>query len=170
MNCLDHHLMADRSIIRPTNKNVDVINDFVMNKHRSFDSVETDVHLYPTAYLNSLSPSGMPPHKMGLKVGCPVMLLHNLDLSTYLPIYMTMSLNVEAVVVVGAYQGNRMYIPRIPIRPSEKSFALIMTRRQFPIRPCFAITSNKAEGQTLDKVSIYIYIYINSHFFSHSQY
>ena len=73
-------------------------------------------------------------------------------LSTYLPIYMTMSLNVEAVVVVGAYQGNRMFIPRIPIRPSEKSFALIMTRRQFPIRPCFAITSNKAEGQTLDKV------------------
>ena len=41
-----------------------------------------------------------------------------------------------------------------------------MTRRQFPIRPCFAITSNKAQGQTLDKVGLYI----DSHFFSHGQY
>ena len=46
---------------------------------RSFDSVKTDAHFYPTEYLNSLSPSGMPPHKMGLKVGCPVMLLRILD-------------------------------------------------------------------------------------------
>ena len=78
--------MAGRSIICPTNKTVDDFNDFVMDKfpghsreYRSFDSVETDAHLYPTEFLNSLSPSGMPPHKMGLKVGCPVMLLRNLD-------------------------------------------------------------------------------------------
>ena len=135
-------------------------------EYRSFDSVETDAHLYPTEFLNSLSQSGMTPHKMGLKVGCPVMLLHNLDLSTYLPIYMTMSLNVEAVVVVGAYQGNRLFVPRILIRPSEKSLSFIMTRRLFPIRPCFAIPFNKAQGQTLDKVGIYV----DSHFFSHGQY
>ena len=67
---------------------------------------------------------------------------------------------IEAVVAVGAYQGNRLFSPRILIRPSEKSFPFIMTRRQLSIRPCFAITSNKAQGQTLDKVGIYPYIYI----------
>ena len=39
-----------------------------------------------------------------------------------------------------------------------------MTRRQFPIRPCFAITSNKYQAQTLDKVDI-----ADCHFFSHGQ-
>ena len=41
-----------------------------------------------------------------------------------------------------------------------------MTRRQFPIRPCFAITSNKSQGQTLSRVGVYL----DSHFFSHGQY
>ena len=99
--------MAGRRLICSANKTVDVINDLVMDKfpghsreHRSFESVETDAHLYPTEFLNSLLPSGMPPHKMCLKVGCPVMLLRNLDpqhgyirnMGTYLPTYMTMSL------------------------------------------------------------------------------
>ena len=143
-----------------------------MDKYRSFDRVETDVHLYPTAFLNSLSPSGMPPHKMGLKGGCSVMLLRNLDLqhghcndTKYILTHLYDNV-IEAVVAVGAYQGNSLFILRIPIRPSEKSIPFIMTRRQFPIRPCFAITSNKAQGQALDKVGIYI----DSHLFSHGQY
>ena len=59
-----------------------------------------------------------------------------------------------------------LFVPRIPIKPSEKSFPFHLTRKQFPIRPCFAITSNKAQGQTLSRVGIYI----DSHFFSHGQY
>ena len=67
--------MAGRSIICHTKKTVNVINDFVMDKfpgrsshsceYRLFDSFKTDAHFYPTEFLNSLSPSGMPPHKMG---------------------------------------------------------------------------------------------------------
>ena len=171
--------MAGRRMICSTNKTVDIINDLVMDKfpghsreHRSFESVETDAHLYRTKFLNSVSPSGMPHHKIGLKVGCPVMLLRNLDPQhghSHGTKYILAHLHdnvIEAVVAVGAYQGNRLFILRIPIRPSEKSFPFIMTWMQFPIRPCFAITSNKAQGQTLDKVGIYI----DSHFFSHGQY
>ena len=73
---------------------------------------------------------------------------------------------IEAVVALVAYQDNRLFIPRIPIRPSEKIFSIIMTWKQFPILPCFAITSNKAQGQTLDKVGTHI----DSHFFSQGQY
>ena len=68
--------------------------------------------------------------------------------------------------MTGVYKGNRLFVPWIPIKPSEKSFPFEITRKQFPIRPCFAITSNKAQGQTLSRVGIYI----DSHFFSHGQY
>ena len=33
---------------------------------------------YPTEFLNSLSLSGLSPHEMELKIGSPVILLHNL--------------------------------------------------------------------------------------------
>ena len=59
---------------------------------------------------------------------------------------------IEAVVAGGSYKGNKLFIPRIPIKPTDGTFPFDMTRRQFPLRPCFAITSNKAQGQTLKKL------------------
>ena len=166
----DHTWIASRSIICPTNKTVDTINCAVMDtfpgqprEYRSFDSVEKDAHLYPTEYLNSLAPSGMPPHKLILKVGCPAMLLRNLNPqqghrngTKYIVTHLHDNV-IEAVVATGAYKGNRLFVPRIPIKPSEKSFPFHLTRKQFPIRPCFAITSNKVQGQTLSRVGIYIH-------------
>jgi ATP-dependent DNA helicase PIF1 len=35
--------------------------------------------LYPTEFLNTLLPSGIPSHKLMLKVGVPVMLLQNMN-------------------------------------------------------------------------------------------
>ena len=65
----------------------------------------------------------MPPHKMGLKGGCPVMLLRNLDPqhghwygTKYILTHQRDNV-IEAVVAVVAYQGNRLLIPRILIRP-----------------------------------------------------
>ncbi|XP_046683580.1 uncharacterized protein LOC124369583 [Homalodisca vitripennis] len=40
--------------------------------------LEEAVH-FPTEFLNSLKSSGLPPHKIVLKVGCPVILLRNLN-------------------------------------------------------------------------------------------
>jgi len=40
-----------------------------------------------------------------------------------------------------------------------------MQRRQFPIRLSFAMTANKAQGQTLKRVGIYL----QKDFFSHGQ-
>lgn len=47
----------------------------------SFDLVKEDTHnLYHHAFLNSISPIGLPPHKLLLKIGAAIMLLRNIDL------------------------------------------------------------------------------------------
>ncbi|KAL6140768.1 hypothetical protein ACLB2K_059062 [Fragaria x ananassa] len=46
----------------------------------SFDYVEDDTrNLYQQEFLNSISPSGMPPHQLTIKRGAPIMLLRNID-------------------------------------------------------------------------------------------
>jgi len=40
---------------------------------------DEDATSYPVEFLNSLNPSGLPQHKLTLKVGSPIMLLRNLD-------------------------------------------------------------------------------------------
>ena len=56
-------------------------------------------------------------------------------------------------------------IPRIKFHPTDRSLPIEMVRKQFPIRLCFAVTSNKAQGQTFKVVGIYL----PQDFFAHGQ-
>jgi hypothetical protein len=48
--------------------------------YHSFDSVVVDPHIYyPSEFLNTLTPNDLPPHVLKLKIGCPVILLRNID-------------------------------------------------------------------------------------------
>ena len=47
-----------------------------------------------------------------------------------------------------------MLIPRITLESSEQDFPFMFRRRQFPIRPAFVMTTNKSEGQTLQKAGV----------------
>ena len=80
-------------IFSPKNEHVDFLNNQILTKiipgeeivFKSIDSVicddpEESVH-FPTEYINSLSPSGMPPHELKLKIGAVVMVLRNLNSS-----------------------------------------------------------------------------------------
>ncbi len=50
----------------------------------------------------------------------------------------------------------RAFIPRIQLSPDEDTFPFGWSRRQFPVRIAFAMTINKAQGQTLDRVGVYL--------------
>ena len=64
---------------------------------------------------------------------------------------------IHAEIVNGQHHGKRVFIPRIPLSPSEDiSLPFKFKRKQFPIRLSFAMTINKAQGQTIPIVGIYL--------------
>ena len=72
---------------------------------------------------------------------------------------------IDATIACGAHAGKRIFVPVIPMIPSENIFPVHMKRKQLPVRPAFAITSNKAQGQTLSHVDICL----KQGFFSHGE-
>ncbi|XP_035832920.1 uncharacterized protein LOC110876313 [Helianthus annuus] len=106
--------------------------------------------------------SGMPNHKLVLKVGVPIMLLRNLDQKnglcngTRLQVVKLGDRIIEAKVISGNNIGTRTFIPRINLSPSDKRIPFKLQRRQFPIAVCFAMTINKSQGQSLSKVGLFL--------------
>ena len=125
----------------------------------SIDSTTTDDEavLYPTEFLNSLNPSGLPRHLLCLKIGSPIVLLRNLDPpratnGTRCIVRRVIGKILEAEITAGNYKGELLRIPRIPLIPTDLPFTF--KRLQFPVRLCFAMTISKSQGQTFRVVGI----------------
>ncbi|CDF33193.1 ATP dependant DNA helicase [Chondrus crispus] len=147
---------------RPLEEVNEVIGNMILGSYRTYlsaDKVEnedTNALIYPTEMLNTLTAgSALPDHKLKLKKGFIVMLLRNLDPATghvngarYVIENMTNNL-LFLHVTTGSHQGNRLCLPRMPCGPGDDNFPIPgFTRPQFPIRTCFALTTNKAQGQS----------------------
>uniref|UniRef100_A0A453IW91 DNA helicase Pif1-like 2B domain-containing protein n=1 Tax=Aegilops tauschii subsp. strangulata TaxID=200361 RepID=A0A453IW91_AEGTS len=64
---------------------------------------------------------------------------------------------IDAEIVIGQHAGRRVFLPRIPLCPSDNDmFPFKFKRKQFPIRLSFAMTINKAQGQTIPIVGVYL--------------
>ncbi|XP_021744641.1 ATP-dependent DNA helicase PIF1-like [Chenopodium quinoa] len=164
-------IFTTRAILTPVNDNVDVINDILIGKfpgetvvYKSYDSmIDDNCSIYPIEFLNNICPGGMSPHELILKPNSPVILLRNILPSsglcngTCLICKKFFSNLIECVIVVGHHKGEHVLIPRINLRPSESSaYPFQFQRKQFPIKLSFAMTINKAQGQTLNKVVVYL--------------
>lgn len=168
--------LEQRAILCPRNETAREINEFIMNMiegeeitYLSCDTVckattndsETDV-LYPTEFLNSLNFPGMPNHVLKLKLGLPVMLLRNINQSSGLCNGTRMTITqlgkrfIEAQIITGTHVGEKVYIPRIIMTPTESGWPFLLKRRQYPLSVCFAMTINKSQGQSLNMVGLYL--------------
>ncbi|KAF0710105.1 hypothetical protein AaE_012647 [Aphanomyces astaci] len=127
--------MSERAILAPKNVGVDEYNAKVLRKMNSSamftclsaDSVEQEgedvddtAMEFPSEFLNSFE-SGLPPHKLEFKVGCPVMLLRNICPSqglfngTRLWVVKVSTKCIEATIMGGAFDNMRVFVPRITL-------------------------------------------------------
>lgn len=128
------------------------------------DDNEAVVDNYPIEFLNELTPSGCPPHKLKLKEGTIVMLLRNLNVRTGLcngtrclirKLHQHF-IDVEIISGNGRRTCERTFIPRIDFIPIDIDLPFGFKRRQYPLRIAYAVTINKSQGQTYDCVGIYL--------------
>ena len=158
-------------ILSTRNDCVDMINMRMISRfqgdemvYHSFDSAVDDPNnYYPPEFLNTLTPNGLPPHVLKLKIGCPVILLRTIDPAnglcngTRLIVHGFQKNTIDAKIVLGQHAGKRVFLPRIPLCPSDdEMFPFHFKRKQFPIRLSFAMTVNKAQGQTIPNVGLYL--------------
>ena len=157
----DRQYFLERTILCCKNDDVDEMNAAILEKMpgrekvlRSADTIDLadepqdDYQPYPMEYLNSLTASGLPLSRLALKVGCPVMLLRNLDASkglcngTRMIVREIRSRALKCEIISGdeRFSGQIVLIPRITLQPSAENLPIPLKRRQFPVRLAFAMT------------------------------
>ncbi|XP_058774627.1 uncharacterized protein LOC131648911 [Vicia villosa] len=185
LNYNNEEFLQSRAILARTIETVDQINQYVFEllpgeqkEYLSSDYVDTSdgddnecFNVLTPEFLNTLKCSGLPNHNITLKIGTPIMLLRNIDQSeglcngTRLIVTRLADHVIEAKIISGKNIGGVVYIARMDITPTQSPWPFKMTRRQFPITVCYAMTINKSQGQSLD----YVGIYLPRSVFSHDQ-
>jgi hypothetical protein len=147
------------AILAPRNKEVSLINAMVLsylpNAQVDFLSAnsteDTEVaNTYPSKFLNTLEVSGMPSHKLLLKIGAPVILLRNFDPlaglcnGTCLIVRRFTMRVVEVEIIIGKWASNVAFIPRIKFISDNNGLPFTFARKQFPLRLAYAMTINDA--------------------------
>jgi ATP-dependent exoDNAse (exonuclease V) alpha subunit len=175
---------AERTILSSRNDDVDDLNAYILAKFpgqqrvfNSADSIPNTHHdegelMYPVEYLNSINCSGFPLAHLALKVGCPIMVLRNLDPGHGVcngsrgVITRMRNRVLEVRLITGDYAGQTVFIPRITLRPTDDQVPFEFNRLQFPVRLCFAMSINKSQGQSLK----YVGLDLRTAVFTHGQF
>ncbi|XP_076944506.1 uncharacterized protein LOC143615209 [Bidens hawaiensis] len=168
----DTQVMTERPILAPLNEVVEDINDRFLTlflgeevEYLSSDSIDNsksvgpgfDPALHSPDFLNGLKMSGMPNHKLILKVGIPIMLIRNIDKKnglcngTRLQVIQLGRRFIEIKVISGTNIGHRTYITRSTLTPTDKKLTIKLKRRQFPVSPVLVLKSVKCTKATGSK-------------------
>jgi ATP-dependent DNA helicase PIF1 len=163
----DQETINNSAILAPLNSKVDETNAEVLDmmpgeEHVFYSSDSTDPEHEGTIMpetLNSLNSSSLPHHETRLKVNAVVMLIRNLNVmmglcnGTRLQLLGIGRHTLRAVILTGSHAGETVILPRITVTDNV-NFPFAVHRHQFPIKLAFAMTINKAQGQTLTRLGI----------------
>ena len=178
-NVANRRWLAGRAILAPLNIAVDEINEIcldLIHGHMiecfSADStIEPDESTrFPTEHLNSLNLNGIPPHRLVMKIGAPLMLLRNINPKeglcngTRLILQSVNRQLLNCKIVGGHRDGENVLLPRITFTPNDNNdFPVDWKRRQYPVRTSFAMTIHKSQGQSLERVGVWLEEPVFSH-------
>ena len=70
---------------------------------------------------------------------------------------------IELELLTGEKAGSRAFIPRIRLHPAPSLTPFEFVRTQFPVNLAFAMTINKAQGQTFGRVGLSLLQPVFSH-------
>ena len=113
----------------------------------------------------------MPSHELKLKKNCVVMLIRNMNASRGLYngtrlIVRNISQNLlDCEILTGSNIGQRVFIPKLKLEPSDTDFSFTFRRFQFPVKLSYSMTIQKNQGQSFSHVGIWL----NSQIFTHGQ-
>ncbi|XP_055824435.1 uncharacterized protein LOC129892956 [Solanum dulcamara] len=143
--------LQKRAILASRNEHVNKLNDKLISMFPSesktfisFDSAEDDTNSY---------------YKLVLKENAPIMMLRNLDPSNGLcngtrMICKGFDKNVVLAEITSGHCATKCVFLRIQLSPPEnEGYPFKFIQKQFPVRLCFAMTINKAKGQTISMLA-----------------
>ena len=61
---------------------------------------------------------------------------------------------IEVRLLGGDFDGQLRVIPRIKLCATDTALGIPLSRKQFPVRLCFAMTINKGQGQSFHTVGL----------------
>ena len=120
-----------------------------------------DCFRFNTEYLNTLKPNGFPQHILNVKPGMPLMILRNINpregLCNGTRVIFEKYIENKLLQCRIVETGRVVLIPRITFIPKMNEYPFEWQRRQFPVRPAFAMTINKSQGQTLRQAGVWLW-------------
>jgi hypothetical protein len=126
-------------------------------------------------YIHNRTPSGFPPYALKLKRGMICIVNRNYDPraglynGTRVQITQILRNLLKVKILNGNTAGQEVFIGRMKFEYGKKRTepGIPFTRTQYPVEPGFAMTINKAQGQTLDRVAVHLTV---SQCFSHGMF
>jgi ATP-dependent DNA helicase PIF1 len=157
LNFKNTNQFEDQAILCPTLEVVEKVNDFVLSlipgESKEYLSADTPCKSdeehpvqgdwFTSEFLNDIKCSGIPNHRLTLKVGVPIMLMRNIDQAKGLCNGTRMQVDhlgnhiISATVIAGKNIGDKVIIPRMYLVPTDYGLPFKFQRRQFPICLCF---------------------------------
>ena len=179
----------ERMILAPRNVDVTEINAAVLQqmpggdrtyyssdkviRERGVDGDFLAEQPIPVEVLRAITGSGIPPGELNVKLGCPLILLRNLAPSqglcngTRMVVVQMTERILQVLIIGGDHHGETAFIPRITLNPPESDSSLdhafSFSRRQFPVRLAFALSINKAQGQSAKYVGLDLRVPVFAH-------
>jgi hypothetical protein len=157
------------AILCPQHVSVNYINDCCLEdwcgdmvEKRAFDyyldDTDSGAVMMQTEHLNAMNPTGTPPFVLKLKVGMPLVVLRNMTdglmNGTRLILLAINKHTLLCKVLTGRQAGREVMLCRFMFKHEGPDQPLAWGRRQFPVKPCWAMTINKSQGTTLESVAV----------------